>query len=573
MKRSLAILLAAVMMVSVASGCSVPGQQAPDSPATTDASGTAPTAAPGAEDNQPAADAASLKVALSTEPISMDPHVGNDSNTSTALMLAFEGLLNVVNGEIVPGMAESYEVSENGTVYTFHLRDAKWSDGKPVTASDFADTYKRMLTRQDAMDLAYLIFPIKNAQPINAGEMDVSELGVQVVDEKTLVITLEAAYPFMITLFASTPMYPIREDLASSLGTAYGSDADKFACNGPYILKEWAHSDRMVFEKNPDYWNADAIKIEEVTLLLVADANTMKNMYDTGEIYFMALESDMVPAYENMPEFQYFVSGGVTFIALSFNGNSEETARIIQNRNFVNALSAAIDRQALVDAMFPMNAPFTGVINPVISDELGGKWSDHPEYDVTDVYHKTAADPEAAQAFMKAACEELGYASATDMPTFDFFTQTGEVQRTLSEYFQNVWQSTFGINIEIRQLEFAQYWENLYNQPYDIVRTGWGPDYDDPFTYLDMWDSRGGWNKTGWSSDAYNDLITAANKESDYAKRNDMFSQAEKILLTEAPIIPLYVSRGALVLSGNIHNVSINTFGARFDFRYATIGE
>ncbi len=575
MKRLLAIVMAAMMLAAVVAGCSVPGQQTAESPVATEAPSAEPAATEagtgeGTAVEEPAA--TSLKVALSTEPISMDPHVGNDSNTATALMLAFEGLLNVVNGEIAPGMAETYEVSDDGTVYTFHLRDAKWSDGKEVTASDFADTYKRMLTRQDAMDLAYLIFPIKNAQPINAGEMDVSELGVEVVDDKTLVITLEAAYPFMVTLFASSAMYPIRNDLANELGTAYGSDADKFVCNGPFLLKEWAHNDRMVFVKNPDYWNADAITLEEVTLLLVADTNTMKNMYDTGEIYFMQLDSDMIPAYESSPDFQYFVSGGVTFMCLSFNGASEETAKITQNRNFVNALSAAIDRQALVDAMFPTNSPFTGVINPAISDELGGKWGDHAEYDVTDVYHKTTADLEAAKAYMQAACEELGYASAADMPALDFFTTTGEQQRTLSEYFQSIWKDAFGLNIEIRQLEFAQYWENLYNQPYDIARTGWGPDYDDPFTYLDMWDSRGGWNKTGWSSDEYNELITAANKESDFAKRNDMFSQAEKILLTEAPIIPLYMSRGALVLSGNINNVSINTFGARFDFRYATIG-
>lgn len=381
MKRLLAILMV-LAMIAMAFGCSVPGQETGEPAATeaaeaTEAAGTTETAAP-ATQTEETAGASSIKVALSTEPISMDPHVGNDSNTSTALMLAYEGLLNVVNGEIQPGMAESYEVSEDGTTYTFHLRDAKWSDGQPVTATDFAETYKRMLTRQDAMDLAYLIFPIKNAQAVNAGEMDASELGVEVVDEKTLVITLEAAYPFMVTLFASSPMMPIRNDMAEELQTAYGSDVGTFVCNGPYIMTEWAHSDRMVFEKNPDYWNADAINIDEVTLLLVSDANTMKNMYDTGDIYFMQLDSGMIEAYKDQPDFQYYTSGGVTFIALSFNGMSDETAKIIQNRNFVNALSAAIDRQALVDAMYPTYEPFTGVINPAISDELGGSWARSP---------------------------------------------------------------------------------------------------------------------------------------------------------------------------------------------------
>ena len=194
------LVLSAILVACTPAATPAPAVEPTKAPDTS-APAAQPTTAPAVEPTkapveapQPAAPV-SLKVGMSTEAISMDPHVGNDSNTSTALLLTFEGLLNVVNGKIEPGMAESYEVSDDGTVYTFHLRDAKWSDGKPVTASDFADTYKRMLTRKDAMDLAYLIFPIKNAQPINAGEMDVKELGVQVKDEKTLVITLGAAYP------------------------------------------------------------------------------------------------------------------------------------------------------------------------------------------------------------------------------------------------------------------------------------------------------------------------------------------------------------------------------------------
>jgi oligopeptide transport system substrate-binding protein len=581
MKRTFALLMLVVMLSAVIAGCSTPNTTpVANTPAAveptaapTKAPEVQPTTAPVAAPTEvpPVAAPAGLKVGLSTEPISMDPHVGNDSNTSTALMLTFEGLLNVVNGKIEPGMASSYDVSKDGTVYTFHLRDAKWSDGQPVKASDFADTYKRMLTRKDAMDLAYLIFPIQNAQPINAGTTDVSKLGVKVIDEKTLEITLGAAYPFMVTLFASTPMFPIRNDLVEKFGNAYGSDADKIVSNGPYLLKQWAHNDRMVFVKNPDYWNADAIKIPEVTLLLVTDPNTMKNMYDTGEIYWMDLPGDMIPTYANAPEFQYYVSGGVTFIVLSQKGTSPVAAKITKNRNFLMALSSSIDREALVKAMFPANQPFTGVINPVISNEMGGKWGD--QYDVTNQYHKLKADPEAAKAYMAKALTELGYKSVADLPTFDFFTTSPEIQRTMAEYFQNIWEQTVGVKISIRQLEFTQYWENLYNQPYDIVRTGWGPDYDDPFTYLDMWDSRGGWNKTGWVGENFYTLITNANKESDFKKRNDMFFAAEKILLTEAPIIPLYMSRGALVLSSKIKNVSINTFGARFDFRYATLGQ
>lgn len=514
----------------------------------------------------------SIKVGLSTEPISMDPHIGNDSNTSTALLLAFEGLLNAKGGKIVPGMAESYDISEDGLTYTFHLRDAKWSDGVPVTAQDFADTWARMLTRKDAMDLAYLIFPIKNAEAINKGDMEVSELGVKVLDEKTLEVTLSAPYPFMITLFASSPMYPIRMDLVEKHGNAYGNDAGTIVSNGPYLLKEWAHNDRMIFVRNPDYWDAESIEFDTVEIMTITDPNTMKNMYDNGDLMWMDIPSpDMMPAYENVPGFSYFNAGGVQFIALSHKGTSEKTAKFTSNRNFIMALSSAIDREGLVKAMYPQNAPFTGVINPVIADGLGGKWGD--TYDVSNKYHLIKADEESAKKYLTAAMEENGCASVEEMPVFDFFTTSSDIQRTLAEYFQNVWAQTLGIKISIRQLEFTQYWENLYNQPYDIVRTGWGPDYDDPFTYLDMWNSNGGWNKTGWVDEEYNQLMIDANKEQDFDKRNKMFEKAEEILLTRAPIIPLYVSRGAYIINPKVENLHVNTFGARFDFRYAKIAE
>ena len=182
MKRFLSLLLTAAMLSALLVACAPPSASDTDSNNTghQNASDTNTT---GSEDTAASED--TLTVALGTEPISMDPHVGNDSNTCTALMLSLEGLLNTVDGEIVPGMAETYEISEDGTVYTFHLRDAAWQDGKPVTARDFVDTYVRMLTRQDAMDLAYLIFPIKNAAAVNSGEMDASELGCKAIDDKT----------------------------------------------------------------------------------------------------------------------------------------------------------------------------------------------------------------------------------------------------------------------------------------------------------------------------------------------------------------------------------------------------
>jgi oligopeptide transport system substrate-binding protein len=502
------------------------------------------------------------------EPISLDPHIGNDNTTTTAITMVNDGLLENLGGKFVPGLAESYTVSPDGAVYTFKLRDAKWSDGLPVTAQQFVDTYVRMLTREDAMDLAYLIYPIKNALPLKERKVDASKFGAKALDAKTLQITLEGPYSFMKALFASSPMFPIRLDLAEKFGKDYGNAPDKIVSCGPYLLKDWKHGDRMVFEKNPTYWNAKAVRTPNVEIVYISDANTLKNMYETGEISFCILPADIIPAMERTEGFHYYNSGAVTFLCFSNKGTSPDRAKIIQNRNFINALSRAIDREDFVKALYPSNVPFTGVINPSINDEMGGKWSDH--YDATNKYHKVKANIAEAKAFMDKACKELGYESADKMPAFEMISTEGELNRTVCEYFQNVWKKTFGVQVDIKQLAFAQYWDNFYGAPYDIARSGWGPDYDDPFTYLDMWDSRGGWNKTGWVGESYYKLITEANKQGNMKKRDDMFYQAEAILLQEAPIIPIMARRGAYMLNEKkVEGVYFNTFAPNIDFRFA----
>ena len=514
----------------------------------------------------------SIMVAQPEDPISLDPHIGNDTHTSTAILLGFEGLLNWKDGKICPGVAESYTISPDGTVYTFNLRESKWSDGQPVTAKDFRDTYVRMLTRKDAMDLAYLIFPIKNAQPVNVGEKDASELGVKVINDKVLEITLESSYPFAAYLFTQTYTYPIRCDLAEKYGADYGNAPDKIAYNGSYVLKEWMRGDKLEFEKNPDYWDAANITFDHVTLLKVADENTRKNMFDAGEIYWMHMTTaDMIQAYKSAPEFRDYSIGSVRFIALSHKATSPEKAKITQNRNFKMALSCAIERTGFVAAFAPMNIPSTGVIAPIISDQMGGKWGDN--YVIGEEFHNLHQDIEGAKTYMAKACEELGYKSADEMPVFDFLARNAEAEKTFAEYFQNIWLEVLGIRTEIRFLDFAQFFENFYSSAWDIARSGWTPDYDDPFTFLDMWDSRGGWNKTGWVGESFYMKTQEANQQTDMKVRNDMFAEAEKILLDEGPIIPVWVSGGGVVVSTKIQDLGINSFGPIFDFRYAKISK
>jgi oligopeptide transport system substrate-binding protein len=300
------------------------------------------------------------------------------------------------------------------------------------------------------------------------------------------------------------------------------------------------------------------------------DPNTRKNLYDTGEIPFMSVASDMVASYKDNKFFHEYESGRMGFIAISQKATSEKAAKITQNRNFLMALSYAIDRTAFVKALFPTEKPSTIVINPGISVPNGGKWRDYFTND--EKYHPLTANEPKAKEYLAALLKETGYKSVDELPVFDYLCQNNELNKTVGEYLQDTWNRVLGIKINIRPMDGAQYWENLYNAPYDIAMTGWGPDYDDPFTYLDMWDSRGGWNKTGWEGKAYYEKLMEANRQADMAKRNALFYEAETILLTEAPIIPLRMATGTYVLNTDkINNVTVNAFGPMFDFRYSTL--
>jgi oligopeptide transport system substrate-binding protein len=291
-------------------------------------------------------------------------------------------------------------------------------------------------------------------------------------------------------------------------------------------------------------------------------------MFNIGDIDFLQLTTDQFLANKSRPEFKMYDSGAVTFIIYSQKGTSEDRAKILRNRNFQMALSYAIDRQDLVDALYPMNYPSTVVINPAISNPLGGKWDDYSK--AQGKYFKVHSDLVLAKEYLSKACKELGYNSASQMPAFDFIATNNAINRSTLEYLQDTWQKTLGIKVVPRLLDYAQFWENLYGAPYDICWSGWGPDYDDPFTYLDMWDSRGGWNKTGWIGKNYYETLDKANQQTDPKARCDLLVEAERILLTEAPIMPLMTRRASYLLRSNkIPDMYINMFGILFDFRYA----
>ena len=551
MRRSLKLMLAMLLVLSMvltACGPKAPAQE--------------PT--PGEE---PAAGEKVLRFAIGAEPPALDQQIATDTY---AIMLGnhlYEGLVRVYDGQIQPGMAESWEISDDGLVYTFHLRDALWSDGKPVTAHDFEYGIKRLLDPATASEYAYQGYYVKNGEAYNKGEItDPSMIGVKALDDKTLEITLENPTGYFLSLTNFISLFPVRKDFVEAQGQAYASEPDKILYNGPFILTEWNHEASLVLEKNPNYWNKDAIKIDRVEIAIVSDSNTAMGMYEAGDLDFVAIPAARVQEFVDKGEAKFYYDGAEFYFQFNVNGKTPQTGKFLGNANFRKALGFAVDRQNFVDAVLKNGSdPATRYVLPLLSGVNDTFAKEYP-YE----FYPKNADVEKAKELLNKALEEIG-ATADQIPTFEYLTDDSDTARTSAEAIQDMLKRNLGINIEIKQVPFKQRLELMTAEDYDIVFAGWGPDYDDPLTYLDLWVIGGGNNDTGWEDQTYTDMINYIRTASDLKARADKMFEAEKYLLENGPIVPIYFRRRAWTHVDGLTGLVRNFIGADPDFTYADI--
>lgn len=568
MKRLFAIFMAAMMMAAIVTGCAVPGQQATNSPEATEVpavSGQPEATAAVEEPAQPKV----LRLTQAEGLSSLDPSITSTVGNTIVLCGIFEGLVTAKHGEVIPGMAETWEVTEGNTVYTFHLRDAVWSDGKAVTAQDFYDTFARIATDPRCAEHLWYADPILNIAAISEGTKDISELGVKVLDDKTIQFTLSGPTPYFLQMLTHSLFLPTRSDLVAEQGEGYGIDFTKLAYNGPFTVTDWVVENKMQLTKNPTYWRADEINFDTVEFTVVSDTNTAKNMFDNGDIDFLTLSSSVAPLYVDYPGYSEYDRGGSEWLQFSTIGQTPETGVIMANRNIIWALSYAIDRTALDTALFSSNYPYTGVINPSITAYDDVKWGDFfPE---ATSYHPAVADVAKAKEYLATALTELGYASAEDMPAITLTVIDGEFYKTVGEYFQDVYQRELGIKVNVVQLQVPQFYQLLTSGEYDITMPGWSPDWDDPDTYMSMWHSSHPNNVTGLDTSDIDALLDQIKTEPDAKARAELYKQAETLLLTKGPIIPLHMRLGAVVSSERITGVTPEMFSPFVDYRWGDI--
>ncbi|MGF2615875.1 peptide ABC transporter substrate-binding protein [Rossellomorea vietnamensis] len=502
-----------------------------------------------------------LNLLESSEIPSLDSTLGTDSVSFNVMNNVFEGLYRLGEGdEPVLGMAaEEPEVSEDGKTYTFKIRDAKWSNGEPVTAKDFEYAWKKALDPDNASEYAYIMFDIKNAEKVNNGELPLEEAGIKALDDKTLQLELETIVPYFKSLLTFATFLPQNEAFVEEQGDQYGLEADTAIYNGPFVLSDWKHEQSFQMKKNTDYWEADVVKLEEINFNIVKDTSTRVNLYETNETDVAVLSEQYVDTYQEDPNFNTQLRTSTFFLRL----NQEN--EVLSNKNARKAFDMAWDKEGLVEVL--LNDGSIPAYYLVPDDFVTGPDGE----DFRDTNGKLGEfNPEEAAKLWNTAKEELGIETAS----LELLNYDSENSRKVGEYLKEQLENTLdGLTISISQQPFAQKLEVEQRGDYDFSYAGWGPDYPDPMTFLDMFITGSSYNQTGFSNEKYDQLIEDAQTTllDDPEKRWEALLEAEQILLEEQAISPMFQDGSAYLQREYVKDLYRHSFGADYSYKWTHI--
>ena len=458
----------------------------------------------------------------------------------------------------VYGAAEDMKVSDDGLVYTFKLRqDGKWSDGEPVTANDFKYSWMRALDKATAAEYSYQLYYIKNAEKFYNGEVGADEVGIKVVDDYTLEVTLESPTSYFPQLLAFPTYAPLREDVVSANPDGWATSPETYISNGPFKLVKWDMKDQLVFERNENYWDASSVKLDSLTFKLVTDETTAYSELKAGNFDMV----NSVPTNEIQPgkeEGLVKISPylGTYFFAINVGKQdtlNDDVKKALSNKLVRQALNLAVDRQEIIDNVAKAEqVPAYSFVPKGIFNEDGSEFADKEYYD------PAAMDENIAKA--KELLKEAGYENGEGLPTFELMYNSEGAHKDICQIIQQNW-AEIGVNVELTNQEWAVFLNTRQQGDYQISRHGWIGDYVDPMTFLDMWVTGGGNNDCGFSNAEYDKLISDAKVETDAAKRTEMLRKAEDILMDEMPLIPIYYYTNVRAWNDNVKGIQCSTLG------------
>lgn len=521
-----------------------------------------------------------ITVDLGAEPPELNTFMTSTSVSGNVLRHIVEGLVTLdANDKAAPGMAKSWDVSEDKLTVTFHLREgAKWSNGEEVTAKDFVFAQEQLYDARNgapygstwaervvgAQDLFKITSADKTTGKLAASDAEIQAakdaLGVKAIDDYTLEFKLTGPYDYFVELMAFYSFAPINEKAYNEMGglDKYAKEADAMVYNGPFKIESWSHESEMVLVKNEDYWNKDAIGAEKITMTMITDSNTRENEFRAGNIDVVSLTGlqakEMKTNLVEGADLKSYDDGSIWY--LEYN----TSVKGLNNAKIRRALTLAIDAQAFIDS--------------IVQNDSTVAYSFTPPAIQQGTFNKAVADAgvsigernvETAKALLAEGLAEENLTVA-DLKVA-MITDDTDVAKKNCEFVQEQLRANLGVEIQVEQMPHKQRIARMDAKDFAIVFAGWSLDYNDPMTYMDLWLTGGGNNHTNWSNAQYDKLIADAAMEGDTAKRTDLLVQAEKILMEECPIGIIYNRKQSYVVSSKIKNV-IRTASTDLDCRY-----
>lgn len=556
-KQALALAVSALLTVSALTGCGFTGSTA-STGSTPAASGSAETGSAAEEGTEKASPAAEkiLSVAVDAEVKTLVPWAASENQAFLVVNQAQEGLFRMDENNIPqPALCESYELSDDKLIYTFHLRDGiQWSNGEAVTASDFVFAWLKQMSSDATNGYSFIMTDyIVNGNEYNEGKAKAEEVGVRALDEKTLEVKLKNPTPYFLNLTTMIMFFPVNEAFFEQQGAKFDLSPENMLFCGPYRITEYDPAVGVSYVKNEKYWDAGNVKVENARVRVMKDASAALNAYQAGELSQVKLTSSDVAANESSPEFSKTVDFRTSYLQFNL------TDPVLGNTNMRKAVSLAIDRQTLVRSILADgSAAGTGLIaDGMMGDgkktfrELNGEVSPY--------------NPEEAKKYYEKAVEELGKAPES----LTVLIGDDSVLKTVATFVQSELEKNLGLRVEIDTKTMQGRGEQMDANNYQMGITAWGADYDDAMTYLDLW-TNGTPYRGNYKDAEYNAIIADAKAQTDDTVRlQDMLDAEKKLCAADAVVAPIFHRGSATLTKPDVKGLITHPIGVPMEFKYA----
>ena len=511
----------------------------------------------------------------------LDANDVTDNSSATVLNAVEEGLVRIKNDgsgdEIVPAGAESWEQSDDGLTWTFHLRKMNWSDGEPVVAQHYVDSVMRILNKDNGFAYSFLAYDIEGAEEYNTGSGSADAVGVKAVDDYTLEFKLKHPVPYFVSKVSNTAFHPIRLDVIEKLGEQYASNITDRVYNGPFKIESWDNGNSMVLVKNDTYWDADNVNLEKVNMTNIKEFATQAQLFESQELDITGAQTDYIQLWTERAEageFQNRVGEDPTVYYFCFNQDSESANGILKNAKIRKAIGLSIDRDVYTKDLIGRYQSAYGLI-PTALNSGDKNYREQVEEPLANDAKTYVNNKEKLQELFKEGLEELGL-QTDDLSQYELTYLVygdSELGKQRSEWIAQQINGNLGIKINVEtQGDYGLYMSTVNNQEFDFIMTGWGADYNDPMTFLDIWVSNGGNNHTGYANAEYDELLAAASEETDQDKITEIYKELENKLVNEdAVVVPIFYTDKYAFYQNYVKGMQFPNFGASYELKYVYI--